>query len=123
MTDETNETGEQQAKAGMNGNIPPKSKRFGQPGGNPINKKGVPKDAIALRKLVKKMGGEIVPGSDLSRLELLLRGMYASKAPADKQSLIKIGWPGALVDNVDLTSDGKAIQPLIVKVGVDPDKL
>ena len=89
---------------GIAGYPPPKNRQFGQPGGNPINKKGVPRTAIALRHLIQDMGGERVKYNhrEISRLEKLLYNMYSSKYPADRANILKGGWPGSLEEKLTL---------------------
>lgn len=94
---------------------PPKSRQFGQPGGNPRNVRGVPKDALELRRLIKQIGAEKLAMPDgsktkeIRRLEALIKAMYSSKAPADRAAILKAGWPGILREEVDLTSGGDKI--------------
>lgn len=76
------------------------------------NLKGVPKDTIAARKLIRQIGAELVAlpkdenGNvrELTRFELLIRAMYGSKAPADRQNLLKALAPGLLKDEIDVNA-------------------
>lgn len=130
VTDEP-KTGVQQAieKAGKGGIIPPKERRFGQPNGNPRNVRGVPKDAIELRRLIRKIGAEKLrlPARDgetaqeIRRLEALVKAMYSSRAPADRAAILKAGWPGVLKDEIDLTSGNKPLAGVIQIVEHKPD--
>ena len=80
------------------------------------NLRGVPKDAIAARRLIRKIGAELVAlpkdsdgyQREITRFELLIRAMYGSKAPADRAAILKALAPGLLRDdgvtvNVDFT--------------------
>jgi hypothetical protein len=104
---------------------PPRNRRFGQPGGNPINKKGVPSSAIEVRRLIQKIGAQRIPLPQsekekaerkrkkyISRLEALLTAMFFSRAPADKQTILKGGYPGLLKDEIEL---GESVVHLIVE--------
>ena len=79
------------------------------------NLRGVPKEAIAARHFVRKIGAELIHVKeagleyDITRAEAMIRPMFSSKAPADKQTLIKALWPGLLKDELDITSGGKPI--------------
>jgi hypothetical protein len=84
------------------------------------NLRGVPKETIKGRALVRKIGAELihirekqengeVVEYDITRAEAMIRLMYSSKQPADKQTLLKALWPGLVKDAVDITSEDKAI--------------
>jgi len=84
------------------------------------NLRGVPKDTIKGRALVRKIGAELIHISekqsngevveyDITRAEAMIRLMYSSKAPADKQTLLKALWPGLVKDELDLTSGGERV--------------
>lgn len=90
-----------QEKAGLEQALrrppPPVHSRFGQPGGNPINKKGPVRTVKQLRLLIQEIGDE-KPNkkSQVTRLEKMLTGMYGSKQSADKANILKGGFPGSL---------------------------
>ena len=87
------------------------------------NVKGVPKDVLELRRLAKQVLAEQLEMPDkkkVRRLVAMLRRMTSANNPKAWEDVIKLAYPGALVDNVDLTSGGEKI---IVKVGIDPDKV
>lgn len=91
------------------------------------NMRGVPKDAIEARKMIRKIGAELVhikeKGEngeqieyDLTRYEAMVRLMYSSRNPAEKIALLKALSPGLLKDEVDLTnSDGSLKPPQIIE--------
>ena len=85
------------------GVVPPVHSRFGQPGGNPINKKGVVRSVKQLRLLIQDIGEEKVKHNkkEVTRLEKLLYGMYGSKQSADKANILKGGFPGSLQETQD----------------------
>lgn len=123
------ETGAQQAQPNMTpgdgGVVPPVARRFGQPGGNPRNVRGVPRNAIELRRLIQQVGAEklTLPQSEqdklagkkpeqIRRIKALVKAMYSSRAPADRAAILKAGWPGLLKDEIDL---GDSVIRLIVE--------
>jgi hypothetical protein len=89
------------------------------------NLKGVPANAIAARKAIRKLGAELVhikekvydPATgdhkeveyDLTRYEAMIRLMFSSKSSRDREILLKALAPGLLVDAVDVTSGGEKI--------------
>lgn len=90
------------------------------------NLRGVPKDTIKGRALIRKIGAELIHIKerqangqdveyDITRAEAMIRLMYSSKAPADKQTLLKALWPGMLREELDLTTGGEAITFRIVR--------
>lgn len=69
---------------------PPVETQF--PPGNKAAKAATgPRTHRQLRELIQEMGDEPTAG-ELTRLKLLLRGMYSSKSPADKDNILKHGW-------------------------------
>ena len=89
------------------------------------NLKGVPKDAIAARKLIRQIGAELVhikeKGEngenieyDLTRYQVMVRLMFGSKNPTDRANLLKALSPGLLKDEVDLTSGGEKLAPVTI---------
>ncbi len=105
-----------------------------KPGGIPFKKgydprrnlRGVPKDTIKGRHLIRKIGAELIHIKerqdngenveyDITRVEAMIRLMFSSRAPADKQTLLKALWPGLVKDEVDVTSGGEKIVVQLVK--------
>lgn len=97
-----------------------------------INRKGVPRDKIALRALIQHLGGELVQirtelqsrkntGQGqrrtreqtivLSRITDLLLRMYDSDNPLDHANILKAGWPGALSED-----DGTKIKEFTLRL-------
>lgn len=98
------------------------------------NLKGVPKTAIKGREMIRKIGAELVRVSekvitadgqaveiayDITRLEGMVRLMYTSKAPQDKQTLLKALFPGLVVDELELNKK----EPIILKVVYDDKRV
>lgn len=71
------------------------------------NLKGTPKTSAEARELIRMIGDEEIrtklKNGDVeitSRFEQMIRGMYASKFPRDKEVLIRIVAPGAIGDGI-----------------------
>jgi hypothetical protein len=91
------------------------------------NLKGVPAEAVAARKAIRKLGAELVHIKekvwdderqgyieveyDITRWEAMIRLMFSSRAPRDRELLLKAGLPGLLKEEMDLTSGGEKLQP------------
>ena len=77
------------------------------------NLRGVPAEAIKARRLLRKIASEIISmpndGGEMTRIEAMLRVMFSSRAPADRQNLLKALWPGLLKDEHDITTGGDPI--------------
>lgn len=79
----TDDTGEKQARAGNNGNVPPASKRFGAPHGNRINKKGRPKGFDECRALAQSIAIETIGEGQarMTMIDAIMRKWATSKDP------------------------------------------
>ena len=112
MADET-ETGKLQGNEQVGYKHPPVETRYNGSRPNKRNMRGVPPDAIRARHLIRRIAAELLkmPNSpeEITRIEAMLRVMFSSKAPADRQNILKALWPGLLKDEVDLTSGGEKI--------------
>jgi hypothetical protein len=104
MTDEpTSKTGESLDK-------PRKPGTFAKGYDPRRNLKGVPADAIAGRKAIRKIGAELLrikEGGDeyeITRFEAMVRLMFSSRAPKDKETLLKALMPGLLKDELTIES-------------------
>jgi hypothetical protein len=107
---------------------PPKDKQFKKGYDSRRNISGVPSTAIEVRRLIQAIGAQKLPLPQsekdkaarkrkkyITRLEALLTAMFSSRAPADKQTILKGGYPGLLKDEVDVTSGGEKITFIIEK--------
>lgn len=69
------------------------------------NLRGVPAEAIKARRMLRKIAAELIKPAnseqEVTRIEAMLRVMFSSKAPADRQNLLKALWPGLLKDEVE----------------------
>lgn len=88
-----------------------------------INRAGVPPDAIAARRFVQELGAEVIKAGDeeLTRFYAMVRLMFNSRQPKDREMLIKIMFPGLLKDEISLEHSGGI--EITKKLGVDPDKV
>jgi len=97
------------------------------------NLRGVPRDTIKGRALIRKIGAELlhikekgengeIVEYDITRAEAMIRLMFSSKAPADKQTLLKALWPGLVKDEVDVTSGGEKLTGIIQIIEHDDAK-
>ena len=70
-----------------------------------INRAGVPADAIAARRFVQELGAEIIKtgDGDMTRYYAMLRLMFNSKQPKDREILLKI--MGHLKDEIDINAN------------------
>jgi hypothetical protein len=57
-----------------------------------INRKGRPRTLSDLRELIQEMGDEPTSDPKLTRLRLLLRGMYAARNASDRRAVLEYGW-------------------------------
>jgi hypothetical protein len=77
-----------------------------------INRKGVPPDAIAGRKFIAQVGAELIktpasdgkPSEEMSRFYAMVRRMYSSSQPRDRELILKATLPGLLKDEVDINN-------------------
>jgi len=76
------------------------------------NLKGVPKDAIAMRKHMRMIAAELIGSGDteMTRLDAALRQLWTSRNPAHNKLALQVLDPKLLTEHSDITSDGKAIQ-------------
>lgn len=76
--------------AGYGGIVPPVEHQF-KPGqsGNP---KGRPRTIGELRELIQKIGEQPSGATDMTKLDVLLRQMFASKSATDRLNILKYGW-------------------------------
>lgn len=86
------------------------------------NIRGVPADAIKAREAIRKLGAELVHIKepvwdeetesykqveyDITRWQAMIRLMFSSKAPKDREMLLKAGLPGLLKDEVEVNQTG-----------------
>ena len=78
-----------------------------------INRKGRPKSFDKLRELAQQVAGEPAafdPETEktLTRIELMLRAMATSKAPADRKTFLEYCY-GKVKDEIELDTKGEII--------------
>ena len=90
---------------------PPKKGTFAKGFDPRRNIKGVPKDAVLMRKHMRQIAAEIIGGDDsaMTRLDACLRQLWTSRNPAHNKLALQVLDPKILTEQVDVTSDGKHI--------------
>lgn len=80
------------------------------------NLKGVPRDAIEMRKRMRKIAAEIVGGDDtaMTRLDAMIRSAFSSRNPRHMEMLLTGMFPKLLEKSVDITSGGEGITTIRV---------
>jgi len=97
---------------------PPKSGQF-KKGFDPRRRlAGVPKDAIAMRKHMRMIAAELIGSGDteMTRLDAALRQLWTSRNPAHNKLALQVLDPKILTEQVDITSDNKAINPVVIYI-------
>ncbi|GIK44004.1 MAG: hypothetical protein BroJett011_78370 [Chloroflexota bacterium] len=77
------------------------------------NMKGVPRDAVEMRKHMRKIAAEIVGGDDnaMTRLDAMIRAAMSS--PKNLELVLNALFPKLLQKSVDLTTDGERLTNVI----------
>ena len=88
------------------------------------NLKGVPKDAVAMRKHMRLIAAEMLGGDDtaMTRLDAMLRQLWTSRNPAHNKLALQVLDPKILTEHTDITSDGKTLHVLIEKASESVNK-
>lgn len=75
------------------------------------NIKGVPKDAVLMRKHMRQIAAELIgkDETEMTRLDALLRQLFTSRNPAHNKLALQVLDPKILTEQVDLTSGGEKI--------------
>lgn len=104
MTDETTNTGDSLEK-------PPKKGTFKKGFDPRRNIKGVPKDAVLMRKHMRQIAAELIGKNEteMTRLDALLRQLFTSRNPAHNKLALQVLDPKILQEHVDVTSGGDKI--------------
>lgn len=69
------------------------------------NYNGAPSDAIAARKLINEIGAEVIKeDGDITRYVEMIRKMFSSKNPKDRELLFK-AIPGLLKETLEIGGD------------------
>lgn len=78
------------------------------------NLKGVPRDAVEMRKHMRKIAAEIVGGDDnaMTRLDAMIRAAMSS--PKNLELVLNALFPKLLQKSVDLTTDGERLTAIRV---------
>ncbi len=89
----------------------PRGKQFTKGFDPRRNIKGVPKDAVLMRKHMRKIAAELIgkDETEMTRLDALLRQLFTSRNPAHNKLALQVLDPKILTEHQDITSDGKAL--------------
>ena len=101
---------------------PPKDKQFKKGYDPRRNSRAVPKETLLIREKMRMIAAEVIGNDEnaMTRFEAMLRQLWTSRNPAHNKLALQVLDPKILVDSVDVTSDGKVIQPQIVQIYI-PD--
>ena len=85
---------------------PPKSQRFKKGFDPKRNVRGVPKDAVAMRKRMRQIAAELIGAGDteMTRLDAMLRQLWTSRNPAHSKLALQVLDPKILIEQVELTA-------------------
>lgn len=89
----------------------PRGKQFTKGFDPRRNIKGVPKDAVLMRKHMRQIAAELIgkDETEMTRLDALLRQLFTSRNPAHNKLALQVLDPKILQEHLDLTSNGKTI--------------
>ena len=90
---------------------PPKKGTFAKGFDPRRNIKGVPKDAVLMRKHMRQIAAELIgkDETEMTRLDALLRQLFTSRNPAHNKLALQVLDPKILTEQVDVTSGGEKI--------------
>jgi len=77
------------------------------------NLKGVPKDAVAMRKRMRMIFAEYIGSgeTEMLRIDAMLRQLTSSRNPAHNKLALQVLDPKILTESVDVTSGGEKLLP------------
>jgi hypothetical protein len=80
------------------------------------NIRGVPKDALLMRKHMRQIAAEIIGNDEtaMTRLDAMLRQLFTSRNPAHNKLALQVLDPRILQEHVDVTSGGEKITEISV---------
>jgi hypothetical protein len=76
------------------------------------NMKGMPKDAIAVRKMIRKLASELITtkeggkSREVTRLQKLVLGMLGSDSPVDRVNILKALYPELFEEKLNIKNSG-----------------
>ena len=102
---------------------PPKKGTFKKGFDPRRNIRGVPKDAVLMRKHMRQIAAELIGSGDteMTRLDAALRQLWTSRNPAHNKLALQVLDPKILQESVDVTSDGQALKIQIIPASQDID--
>lgn len=100
---------------------PPKEHQFKKGFDPKRNLAGVPRDAVVMRKHMRKIAAELIgkDETEMTRLDALLRQLFTSRNPAHNKLALQVLDPKILQEHVDVTSGGETKVELIIKYATD----
>ena len=113
---------EQAGASPLNGVVPPKDKRFGQPNGNPRNNGGIPKYVREIRAELKNLLDPNLSIADYQKIvkeaetDSGLRGVFATAiVKKDYRTIIQLidQAYGKPQESVDVTSGGEPVKAMV----------
>lgn len=80
------------------------------------NIRGVPKDAVLMRKHMRQIAAELIgkDESEMTRLDALLRQLFTSRNPAHNKLALQVLDPKILQEHVDVTSGGDKVELVVI---------
>jgi len=98
---------------------PPRDKQFKKGFDPRRNIKGVPKDAVLMRKHMRQIAAELIgkDETEMTRLDALLRQLFTSRNPAHNKLALQVLDPKILTEHTDITSGGDKI--IVTIKGID----
>ena len=87
---------------------PPKKGTFKKGFDPRRNIKGVPKDALLMRKHMRQIAAELIgkDETEMTRLDALLRQLWTSRNPAHNKLALQVLDPKILTEQVDINHNG-----------------
>jgi hypothetical protein len=94
----------------------PRGKAFAKGFDPRRNIKGVPKDAVLMRKHMRQIAAELIgkDETEMTRLDALLRQLFTSRNPAHNKLALQVLDPKILQEHVDVTTGGEKITSIRV---------
>ena len=81
------------------------------------NIKGVPKDALLMRKHMRQIAAELIgkDETEMTRLDALLRQLFTSRNPGHNKLALQVLDPKILTEQIDVTTGGEKITKIVVE--------
>jgi len=89
------------------------------------NLRGVPTDAVKMRKLMREIASEIIgegTEAEMTRLSAMLRQLWTSRNPAHNKLALQVLDPKILTEHTDVTSGGEVIEFVVRTAKANDEK-